>query len=406
MSFDLKKTAPTLLLYRLDATADLAEVTHHDLRRAVRREQLNPRDACARARQWARSWPLMLGRVGRQRSRRTRLRRQRRPHDARPRLAERAGRCAPQRSCEQLRARADWTEERLAYARDQLAEATSNAITADEQLATLQGASVDAEGDIAHRVRAIEQSGGAAALFAQALDADAITDVTSNVAALNGVLATDVVRASDADAARDQMADVRRRLDAIADERARAVGQGAGTRRAGPQRSSPTSEPSSRQPTYAWPNLVAAMERRAEKRRRRPAPSRGPDRFPKVQPPTPARPSPPHSAKLGSPYVWGDEGPSTFDCSGLIQWSYLQAGLVLPRVSSDQWSATTPVPVDDMQPGDLLVYAYDSTDAGTIHHIAMYIGNGQMIHAPRTGRRGSSRPRVHDGLYGVGRPGL
>ncbi len=90
-------------------------------------------------------------------------------------------------------------------------------------------------------------------------------------------------------------------------------------------------------------------------------------------------------SKLGSPYVWGTEGPSTFDCSGLVQWSYLQAGLVLPRVSSDQYFASTPIPTDQMQPGDLLVYAYDTSDASTIHHITMYIGNGQMVHAPHTG---------------------
>ena len=126
---------------------------------------------------------------------------------------------------ETLQDRVDWTQERLAYARDQLAEATSRAVTADQQLATLQGVSSTAEIDIAHRVRAIEQSGGAAALFTQALDADAITDVASNVAALNGVLATDVVRASDAAASSAQMAQVRLSLAKISDERAAIAAQ-------------------------------------------------------------------------------------------------------------------------------------------------------------------------------------
>jgi cell wall-associated NlpC family hydrolase len=90
----------------------------------------------------------------------------------------------------------------------------------------------------------------------------------------------------------------------------------------------------------------------------------------------------------------------------LLQWAYLQAGLVLPRVSSDQWFATTPVPADQMQPGDLLVYAYDVSDADTIHHIAMYIGDGQMVHAPRTGDVVRVVPVYDDGLYGVGRPGV
>jgi cell wall-associated NlpC family hydrolase len=303
-----------------------------------------------------------------------------------------------------LQDRADWTEERLAYARDQLAAATSNAVTADQQLATLQGISTDSEIDIAHRVRAIEQSGGAAALFTQALDADAITDVASNVAALNGVLATDLVRAADADAARVQMAVLRENLATLSDERAviaaRARDLAAQSRELLTAQRALVAAADDRVAA-----LVAARERRLEERA-----------SVAVVPWTGAVPSGPTPysgpaiaaalTKLGSPYVWGDEGPSTFDCSGLIQWAYLQAGLVLPRVSSDQWSAVTPVPVDQMQPGDLLVYAYDPADAGTIHHITMYIGDGQMVHAPRTGDVVRVVPVYYDGLYGVGRPGV
>jgi cell wall-associated NlpC family hydrolase len=84
----------------------------------------------------------------------------------------------------------------------------------------------------------------------------------------------------------------------------------------------------------------------------------------------------------------------------------MQAGLVLPRVSSDQFFASTPVPIDQMQPGDLLVYAYDTGDPNTIHHITMYIGNGQMVHAPHTGDVVRIAPVYYEGLYGVARPGL
>jgi cell wall-associated NlpC family hydrolase len=303
-----------------------------------------------------------------------------------------------------LQARADWTQERLAYARDQLAATTSKAVTADQQLATLQGVSSTAAIDIAHRVRAIEQSGGAAALYSQALDADAIADVASNVAALNGVLATDVVRASDAEAARVQMAQVRLSLAKIADERAviaaRARALAAQSRELLVAQRALVSAADDRVAT-----LVAARERRLEERA---AAAVVPWTGPVPSGPTPfAGPAIAAAlSKLGSPYVWGDEGPSTFDCSGLVQWAYLQAGLVLPRVSSDQWFATAPVPVDQMQPGDLLVYAYDTTDAGTIHHITMYIGDGQMVHAPRTGDVVRVVPVYYDGLYGVGRPGV
>ncbi|MFL6069749.1 MAG: C40 family peptidase, partial [Actinomycetes bacterium] len=109
---------------------------------------------------------------------------------------------------------------------------------------------------------------------------------------------------------------------------------------------------------------------------------------------------------LGSPYVWGAEGPDTFDCSGLVQWAYLQAGLVLPRLASDQYRASTPVPYDEMQPGDLIVYAYNVNDESTIHHIAMYIGNGQMVHAPHTGDVVKVVPVYTEGIIGTVRPGL
>ncbi|NJC68701.1 C40 family peptidase [Planosporangium thailandense] len=93
--------------------------------------------------------------------------------------------------------------------------------------------------------------------------------------------------------------------------------------------------------------------------------------------------------KLGSPYVWGAEGPTTFDCSGLVLWSYTRpdVGANLPRVANDQYYATRSkeVPVDSLLPGDLLFFATDKSDWRTVHHVAIYVGNGKMVHAPTTG---------------------
>jgi cell wall-associated NlpC family hydrolase len=93
--------------------------------------------------------------------------------------------------------------------------------------------------------------------------------------------------------------------------------------------------------------------------------------------------------KRGSAYVWGDEGPNTFDCSGLILWSYTRpdVGASLPRVANDQYQATSgkEVQVDSLLPGDLLFFATDKSDWRSVHHVAMYVGNGYMIHAPTTG---------------------
>ncbi|MFR9797207.1 NlpC/P60 family protein [Streptomyces sp. MS06] len=82
---------------------------------------------------------------------------------------------------------------------------------------------------------------------------------------------------------------------------------------------------------------------------------------------------------LGRPYVWGANGPSGFDCSGLMQWSYARAGVHLPRTSQAQRYAGRQVPLSQARPGDLVVYRSDAS------HVAMYMGHGQVIHAPYPG---------------------
>ncbi|MET7965700.1 NlpC/P60 family protein [Micromonospora sp. NPDC005305] len=92
-------------------------------------------------------------------------------------------------------------------------------------------------------------------------------------------------------------------------------------------------------------------------------------------------------AQLGDPYLWAAEGPDRFDCSGLVLASYQAAGYHgLPRVSRDQYYATRSRTVDPnaLLPGDLLFFASGSSWT-SIHHVTMYIGNGKMVEAPRTG---------------------
>ncbi|MFJ9587175.1 C40 family peptidase [Streptomyces acidicola] len=84
-------------------------------------------------------------------------------------------------------------------------------------------------------------------------------------------------------------------------------------------------------------------------------------------------------AAVGRPYVWGANGPHGFDCSGLMQWSYAQAGVGLPRTSQAQRYAGRHVPLSEAQPGDLVLYREDAS------HVGMYAGNGQVIHAPYPG---------------------
>lgn len=105
--------------------------------------------------------------------------------------------------------------------------------------------------------------------------------------------------------------------------------------------------------------------------------------------------------QLGVPYVWGAEDPGVgFDCSGLVAWAWGQAGVSLPHYSGAQYEDSTPVPVADMEPGDLLFYG-----PGGSTHVAMYVGGGEMIEAPETGEVVHITPiRLGDGFVGAGRP--
>jgi cell wall-associated NlpC family hydrolase len=90
-------------------------------------------------------------------------------------------------------------------------------------------------------------------------------------------------------------------------------------------------------------------------------------------------------SRVGMPYVWGAAGPTSFDCSGLVQWSLAQAGVPMPRVAADQARTGPAVPVSRLQPGDLLFYHFDPTAPDYISHVAIYLGKGMMIQAPEPG---------------------
>jgi len=86
-------------------------------------------------------------------------------------------------------------------------------------------------------------------------------------------------------------------------------------------------------------------------------------------------------SEVGDRYVWGAEGPDSYDCSGLMMRAYESAGVTLPRTSREQYWAGEHLPLREAQPGDLLFWAYDTSDPDSIHHVAMYLGDGQMVEA-------------------------
>ncbi len=86
------------------------------------------------------------------------------------------------------------------------------------------------------------------------------------------------------------------------------------------------------------------------------------------------------TAQIGKPYQWGAEGPKSYDCSGLTSQAWVSAGQAIPRTSQQQWKQLRHVAVEDMRPGDLIIYFDDAS------HVGMYVGDGSMVHAPRPGR--------------------
>ncbi len=103
---------------------------------------------------------------------------------------------------------------------------------------------------------------------------------------------------------------------------------------------------------------------------------------------------------MGKPYQWAAAGPDSYDCSGLTLWAWAHAGVSLPHNSGMQYEATPRVAQNDWQPGDLLFF-------GTpIHHVAMYIGNGQMVQAPYTGSQVQVVSAYRSDYVGAGRPGV
>jgi cell wall-associated NlpC family hydrolase len=102
--------------------------------------------------------------------------------------------------------------------------------------------------------------------------------------------------------------------------------------------------------------------------------------------------------QLGKPYVWGAQGPKSYDCSGLTSQAWAAAGVTIPRTSEDQWAHLPHVPLDLLRPGDLVIYFSKAS------HVALYIGGGMVIEAPHPGGVVEVAPIAVDPVLGAVRP--
>ncbi|MBT2676793.1 C40 family peptidase [Streptomyces sp. ISL-14] len=102
--------------------------------------------------------------------------------------------------------------------------------------------------------------------------------------------------------------------------------------------------------------------------------------------------------QLGKPYKWGAEGPKSYDCSGLTSEAWAHAGTPIPRTSQEQWAQLDRVPLTELRPGDLVVYFPDAT------HVALYLGKGKVVQAPRTGEKIKISPIASNPVLGAVRP--
>ncbi len=103
-------------------------------------------------------------------------------------------------------------------------------------------------------------------------------------------------------------------------------------------------------------------------------------------------------AQIGKPYQWAADGPGSFDCSGLTMAAWRAAGVSLPHNSAEQYAAVAHISKSDLQPGDLVFYY------SPIHHVAIYIGDGHIIHAPRVGEDVQIASIGTAPIHGYGRP--
>ncbi len=308
-----------------------------------------------------------------------------------------------------LQTRAEVAVEHYDGVTSQLADLTVRSSLARQQLDQVRQAASSRAGELDRRAAAIYMSGGLAGLYATVLDAASISDALDRVANLQAVLTSGLGAMRSADATLAKAAEINATLATLT---TRAAALQAEAQRSAEQVATLLTQAQDKlvSADARVRALMAAQDTAAQTAAL--AASRA--AFARLGLlGTGATPGTPFAARaiaaaetvLGAPYQWGATGPGSFDCSGLTQWAFRQAGLGLPRTAAEQWFAGQQVPLDRLAPGDLLFWATNVADPSSIHHVAIYVGDGLMLDAPHTGAVVHIGGIPLDGLVGAVRPG-
>ena len=310
-----------------------------------------------------------------------------------------------------LRTKAEIATEEYDAAYAELGKAVTAHLTAQRDLDAATQAAGDSGEQASQRVRALYMTGGATALYAAALDSSSITEVARRLHQVNVVLGADRAAEDRAVQVLAHRADAEKRLAAAAatstalqkqvahkaDEVQGLLARTDALLAAADQQVRDLAEQQRVAAEAAAAARAAALINAPQ--------YNGPDLPPVAASPLATAVLAFARTQLGKPYVWGATGPDSYDCSGLTGAAYRAAGLDLPRTSREQWYAGPHVALSALEPGDLMFWGYDPADPGTIHHVAIYAGDGQMVAAPHTGDVVKVQPIYLDGYMGAVRPG-
>lgn len=333
------------------------------------------------------------------------------------------------RELDQLTVEQGLAVERYDAAREALMQATTGEVVASTAVLDSERAVQDSQDVAARRVRAIYLSGGPIGLTGTILHSTSLDDALVRWHAVESIIRSDDDRTATRQASAQRQrqsalqagrlraravalqlaadraasvvtATISRQRDLIARADARVVELVDQQRRAAEARALAQAAEAAR--SLGLGGVLASSGRGLE------GPSSGSTALPDVPAPNAVAAAAIKAAatRLGLPYVWGATGPSTFDCSGLTQWAYAQAGVRLPRTSREQYAQLPKVPLDQLAPGDLVFYAVDVTNPGSIHHVGIYLGDGLSLYAPQTGSVVKIGAVGYGRIIGATRPSL